>query len=131
MRNRGLRRRFAMVLASTALLGGLFATTAPVAFAAIPVPPATGCTWGDPTWTFGANTKPWVIIDALWTTQAPGGSLSVGQTMSVQNTVTTSISGTVATSAEGGVFFAKASASASLTLAGSGSTTNSYSETTT
>jgi hypothetical protein len=131
MRNRGLRRRIAMLVASASLVGGLSVVAAPAAFAAIPVPPATGCNWGDITWTFGANTKPWVIIDALWTTQAPGGTLSVGQTMTVQHTVTTSISGTVATSAEAGVFFAKASASASLTLAGSGSTTNSYSETTT
>lgn len=130
MRPRGLRRRFAMLVASASLVGSLSVVAAPAAFAAIPAPPATGCTWGAITWTFGANTKPWVITDYIWTSQAPGGSLTVGQTMNNASTVTTSISGTVATSAEAGVFFAKASASASLTLAGSGSSTTSFTQTT-
>jgi hypothetical protein len=130
MQNRGLRRRVSILVASVFLVSGLGAVAAPAAFAAIPVPPP-GCNWGDVAWTFGPTPKPWVIIDALWTTLAPGSTLSVGQTMAVQNTVTASISTTVATAAEAGVFFAKASVSAGLTLAVSGSTTNSYSETTT
>jgi hypothetical protein len=130
VRNRGLRRRITMLVASVSMVAGMSIAAAPSAFAAIPVPPA-GCSWGDVTWTFGASTKPWVIIDALWTTQAPGGSLSVGQTMSETNTFSVSVSSTVAASAEAGVFFAKASASASLTLAASGSTATAYSETTT
>ena len=119
-----------MLVTSVSMVAGMSVAAAPAAFAAIPVP-GTSCSWGDITWTFGANTKPWVIIDALWTTLPPGGSLSVGETMSRTNTVTVSVSSTVAASAEAGVFFAKASASASLTLAASGSTSTAYSTTTT
>jgi hypothetical protein len=131
MRNRGLRRRIAMLVTSVALVSGIQVAAAPATFAATPQPNYQCNNWGDIGWAFGANTKPWVVVDAYPTSLAPGSTLSKGHTMTTTHTVQVSVSATVASSAEAGVFFAKASLSASLTLAGMYSSTDSLSDTTT
>ena len=124
---RSLRRRLVGVLVGVAMLTSAHAAVSAAPVAAYTLP--SSCSWGDKAEYITALSKPWLITHARVISLAAGSKFSGSVTETRVNSVTASVSGTVSGTAEAGVILAKASVTASLTLKGEFSSTQSSSHT--
>jgi hypothetical protein len=122
-RHQALIRGPIRALLGSMLVLGAMQVAAPVTFAA--TPPATGCSWGDVTYTIDTVQKPYKITHATAVSLAPHTEYTQATTMGTVYEIAVTVTGTISGTAEANLILGKASATASLSLQLSGKYTKS------